>query len=82
MKWFVYIAKCADASLYTGITTDPQRREWQHNNSKVGAKSLKGKRPVKIVYLEEYDSKILASKREYAIKNWKREFKLKLISRE
>jgi putative endonuclease len=56
MKWFVYIVKCADDSLYTGITTNPARREWQHNNSKAGAKFLKGKRPVKIVYLEEHDS--------------------------
>ena len=81
MKWFVYVAKCSDDSLYIGITTDPKRREWEHNNSKEGAKSVKGKRPVKIVYTEEYDSKATASKREYAIKNWKRDNKLKLISR-
>ena len=81
MKWFVYVAKCFDGSLYTGITTNPKRREWQHNNCH-GAKSLRGKTPVKIIYLEKHDDKIEASKREYAIKNWKREYKLKLINKE
>lgn len=80
MKWYLYIAKCADNSLYTGITNNPKRREWRHNNGK-GAKSLRGKIPVKIVYQEEYNDKILAGKREYAIKNWKREYKLKLIEK-
>lgn len=78
--WYVYIVKCVDDSLYTGITTNPKRREWQHNNGK-GAKSLRGKTPVKIVYLEEFGDKINASKREHSIKNWKREFKLKLIEK-
>ena len=78
MKWYVYIAECADNFLYTGISNNPERREDQHNNGK-GAKSLRGKLPVKIVYLEEYNDKISAGKREYEIKNWKRKDKLKLI---
>lgn len=78
MKWFVYIAQCSDNSLYIGITTDLKRREWQHNNGK-GAKSLRGKRPVKIVYQEEYNDKISASKQEYFIKDLERKDKLKLI---
>lgn len=76
--WYVYLAKCADDSLYTGITNNPERRETQHNNG-TGAKYLRGKTPVKIVYLEEFNDKISASKREYEIKSWKRSDKLKLI---
>lgn len=82
MSWYVYIVECADGSFYTGITTDPVRRAKEHNsNNKIGAKSLRGKRPVKIVYIEEFKSKIDAAKRESAIKTWKRENKLKLILR-
>ena len=82
MSWFLYIAKCYDASLYTGITTNPNRREWEHNtNNKLGARSLRGKRPVKMIYSESYDTQSEARKREAAIKLWKREYKLKLIER-
>jgi len=82
MKWFVYILKCNDNSLYTGITTDLKRRELEHNtDNKLGAKSLRGKRPVKVVYYEIYKSQGEARKREEAIKNWKREYKIKLIRR-
>jgi putative endonuclease len=80
MKWFVYIARCKDDSLYTGITTNPERREREHNNG-TGAKSLRGKVPVRIIYLEEYCSQNDARRREEAIKRWKRVNKLKLIAR-
>ena len=76
--WYVYLAKCSDDSLYTGITNNPEKRELKHNNG-TGAKCLRGKIPVKIVYLEEFNDKISASKREYEIKSWKREEKLRLI---
>lgn len=63
MIWYVYIAKCKDNTLYTGITTDIKRRENEHNTSnKYGAKSLREKRPIKIVYFEEYPSQIEARK--------------------
>lgn len=78
MKWFLYIVKARDESLYTGITTDITRRISQHNNGK-GAKSLRGKLPVELVYNEEYKTSSEARKREEAIKNWKRKDKLKLI---
>jgi len=82
MDWFVYIIECSDSSLYTGITTDVKRRELEHNtDNKLGAKSLRGKRPVKLVYYEIYKSQGEARKREEAIKNWKREYKIKLIRR-
>lgn len=75
---YVYIVKCSDESLYTGITDDLKRRVNEHN-SKRGAKSLKGKLPVILVYQEEYKTKSEALKREYEIKTWKREKKLELI---
>ena len=82
MNWFVYIATCNDDSLYTGITKDIQRREWEHNfDGTKGAISLKHKRPIKIIYFEIYDSQITAAKREKAIKNWKKEYKIKLINK-
>lgn len=78
--WYLYIARCKDDTLYTGITTDPTRREKEHNNdNRLGAKSLKSKRPVKIVYVERYESQTDARKREIEIKSWKRKYKLKLI---
>ena len=80
IKWFVYILKCKDNSLYTGITTNIYRRLNEHNFGK-GAKSLRGKLPVKLVYKEEYNSQSQARKREEAIKSWKRAYKLKLISK-
>ncbi len=75
---YVYIVKCSDESLYTGITDDLKRRVNEHNNKR-GAKSLKGKLPVILVYQEEYKTKSEALKREYEIKTWKREKKLELI---
>ena len=79
--WYLYIVKCRDESFYTGITTDIKRRVKEHNNSKLGAKSLRGKRPVELVYKEEFDSQSQARKREAAIKNWKRKNKLQLIEK-
>lgn len=81
-NWFVYIAKCKNNSLYTGITTNIKRRELEHNtNNKSGAKSLRSKRPIKIIYKEMFHNQTEAAKRERAIKNWKREYKLKLIEK-
>lgn len=81
MKWYLYIIKCKDDSLYTGITTDIQRRVEEHNlDDKKRAKSLRGKLPVKLVYWEEFENQSNARKRESAIKNRKREYKLKLIN--
>ena len=78
MKWFVYIVECQDNSLYTGITDNIDKRVWTHNNKK-GAKSLKGKLPVKLVYQEIYNNQKEAAKREREIKGWRREKKLELI---
>lgn len=78
--WYLYIAQCKDNTLYTGITTDPIRRELEHNtDNKRGAKSLIPKRPVKIIYTEKHKNQSEARKREADIKGWKRKYKLKLV---
>lgn len=75
-----YILECCDGSLYTGWTNDIERRLEAHNAGK-GAKYTKSRRPVKLVYLEEFETKEEAMRREYWIKRLKREEKMKLISR-
>ena len=77
-KYYIYIVKCADRSLYTGFTNNLERRVSEHNNA-TGAKSLRGKRPVTLVYYEEFKNSTDARKREYAIKQWRKENKIKLI---
>jgi putative endonuclease len=66
--WFVYIVRCKDGTLYTGVTTDLERRVKEHNTSKKGAKYTRQRRPVQLVYHEEYPDRSEASKREYWIK--------------
>ncbi|HIP21336.1 MAG TPA: GIY-YIG nuclease family protein [Sulfurimonas sp.] len=80
MVYFVYILKCSDDTLYTGITTDLKRRVDEHNNSQKGAKYTKLRRPVKLAYSEESEDRSSASKREYAIKQLSRKEKLELIN--
>jgi len=79
-KWKVYVLKCCDDSLYTGVATDLQRRLYEHNNSAKGAKYTKVRRPVELVYYENCADRIDATKREYAIKKLSRKEKLKLIN--
>ena len=81
MKHFVYIVKCRDDSLYTGFTRNPTRRVIEHNTSKKGAKSIRGKLPAELVYFEEYNTKSEALKREAEIKSWSRVKKLGLINK-
>ncbi len=77
--WFVYIVECADNTLYTGITTDLERRILEHNSKDRGAKYTRYKQPVKLVYFEYADSRSTASKREYEIKKFSRKCKIELI---
>ncbi|HSD98931.1 MAG TPA: GIY-YIG nuclease family protein [Patescibacteria group bacterium] len=76
--WYVYIVECNDGSFYTGITTDIERRIFEHNN-KTGAKSVRGKLPVKLVYHERAKNNASAARREREIKGWNRTKKQKLI---
>lgn len=79
MPFYCYILECADGTLYTGWTTDPVRREKQHNAG-TGARYTSTRRPVNMVYIEEQSDKITALKRERAIKRLPREKKKKLVS--
>jgi putative endonuclease len=80
MSYFVYILKCADETLYTGITNNLEKRILAHNNSKQGAKYTASRRPVTLQYSETYTSKSLALKREAKIKKLTRAKKLLLIA--
>ena len=77
-KWYIYILRCADNTLYTGSTDDVERRVAVHNSGK-GAKYTRGRTPVEVVYTEECESCSAALKREYAIKQLSRQEKLQLI---
>ena len=78
-KWYLYILRCADDTLYTGITDNIQRRLTQHNAGK-GAKYTRGRGPVELLYQEEFASRAEASKREYQIHQMPRREKLLLIA--
>ena len=80
MDYFVYIAKCRDGSLYTGSTWNITKRIQEHNFNRRGAKSLKGKLPVKLIYSETFKTRVEALKREKEIKGWRKEKKEKLIA--
>jgi putative endonuclease len=76
---FVYVAECADGSLYTGYTNDMAKRIEAHNDGR-GAKYTRGRRPVKPVYTEGYATKEEALRREAQIKRLRRKKKLQLIA--
>ena len=81
-KYYCYILKCSDGSLYTGYTDDLQKRLAKHNAGEA-AKYTRSRRPCELQYYEEFDNKSDAMKREYYIKNsLTREQKLKLIKRD
>ena len=77
--YYLYILKCADNTLYTGITTDLKRRVLEHNSSKLGARYTASRRPVKIVYNKKYKDRSSASTAEATIKKLTRLKKLELI---
>ena len=77
--YFLYILECSDKTLYTGITTNLDRRIKEHNNSKLGAKYTKFRRPVKLVYSKEFIDRSEASKEESRIKKLSRQEKLDLL---
>lgn len=78
--WFVYILRCADKSLYTGVTLDVNKRLDEHNGLlKNGAKYTHSRRPVELAYQEATTSRSAACKREYAIKCLKRTEKEALL---
>ncbi len=81
--WFVYIVRCADDSLYTGITKDVDRRIHEHNSdNKLGAKYTRARLPVVLVYQETCESRSVATKREIEIKQLSRTDKKILLNQE
>lgn len=78
-KYFVYILECNDSSLYTGYTTDIEKRLIAHNSGTTGAKYTKARRPVVLKYSETYKTLSKALKREHALKKLSRQEKLLLL---
>lgn len=78
--WFVYIVRCADKTLYTGITIDALSRVRVHNSGK-GAKYTRARRPVRLVYKEAMATGTAARQREAQIKKMTRAEKIKLVKR-
>lgn len=79
MIWQVYMIRCGDGSLYTGITTDLERRLRQHSRGS-GAKYCRGRQPLQVVYREGGHSRSSAARREAALKAASRAEKLALIA--
>lgn len=78
--WFVYMVRCADNSLYTGVAKDVARRVEEHNNNdQLGAKYTRARRPVSLVYQETCADRSAACKRESAIKQLSKDAKESLI---
>ena len=75
---FVYIVRCADGSFYTGYALDPRARMRIHNAGR-GARYTSGRRPVRLVYSESFETLSEALKREYELKQWSRARKQALI---
>jgi putative endonuclease len=80
MGFYCYILECADGTYYTGWTTDPQRREKQHNAGR-GARYTRTHSPVRLVYIEPQENRVAAMKRELAIKRLSHPQKKALIEK-
>ena len=77
--WYLYILRCGDGTLYTGITTDVEKRLEAHRSG-LGAKYTRGRGPLELVYREDCGGHSEALKREWAVKHLSREQKLALIA--
>lgn len=81
-SWYVYIVRCADDSLYTGITKDVTRRVDEHNDGGLlAARYTRVRKPVELVYRETVDSRSAATRREHQIRRLSRHQKLALIDK-
>jgi putative endonuclease len=79
-QWYVYMVRASDQSLYTGITTDLERRLEEHQSGSAGAKYFRGRSAIEMVYSERADNRSAASVREAAIKKLPRAKKLALVN--
>ncbi|MCH7493084.1 GIY-YIG nuclease family protein [Patescibacteria group bacterium] len=77
--YYLYIVRCADKTLYTGIAQDVKKRVAEHNMSDVGAKYTRARRPVKLVYTRRFRSRSTASRAEARVKQLSRPAKLAMI---
>ncbi len=68
VNWYIYILRCSDNTLYTGVTTNSERRLHEHNHTRRGAKYTRARRPVTLAYLEEAADRSRAQQREAQIK--------------
>ena len=80
IMWYVYMVRCSDNSLYTGITIDVERRVNEHNSSGKGAGCTRSRQPVKLVYREVQPDRSSALKREAGIKRMSKQKKEELVS--
>jgi putative endonuclease len=78
-RWRVYIVSCSDGTLYTGITTDLERRIGEHNSEKGGARYTRSRQPVKLAYWESAENRSEAARREYRIRRMPSVEKKKLV---
>ncbi|MGR3984234.1 MAG: GIY-YIG nuclease family protein [Gammaproteobacteria bacterium] len=78
--WFVYMLRCADSSLYTGITIDLARRIEEHNAGELGARYTRARRPVKLVYQERQPNRSAAAKRERWLRRLSKAGKERLVA--
>ena len=78
-SWFCYMLRCGDGSFYVGAAKDPGARVERHNTG-FGARHTASRRPVRLVWWEEFASELLARGREAELKGWRREKKLALIA--
>jgi putative endonuclease len=78
-EFSLYIVRCADGTLYTGIATDVERRLSEHESGLRGARFLRGKGPLQVVFSEVVGDRSLASRLEYRVKKLDRSKKLELI---
>lgn len=76
--YFVYLLECEDKSIYTGITTDVERRFKEHKDGK-GGSYTRSRGAKKVLYIEEQTDRSKALRREVEIKNWSREKKISLV---
>ena len=77
--WFLYVVKCSDDSLYTGITTNVDRRLHEHNHTRKGAKYTRSRRPVVLVLTINFDNRSQAARAESQFKKLSRQEKLNRV---
>ena len=79
-KWFMYVVRCADNSLYAGVTKNIKRRILEHNYGMRGAKYTRSRRPVELVFIEECDDGSTALKKEWAFKRLSKPKKERIVA--